>query len=796
VIAPISVCLIVRDETAQLEKCLSSVRPHVAEIVIVDTGSVDGSQDIARRYADRFESYSGCNHPSGLMRSFADARQKSFSLATQPWTMWIDGDDEVVGAEHLASLVEEYDRARNGAPSMAMMLYEYAHDERGRVIMVHERERLVAPKDAFQWVGRVHEVLVPLRGDVRQKPDKVKIVHRRDLSRKKVEPGRNLRILKEQYEDEGDKDARHLYYLGLEYGNCGFVDDAIKFLAKYVDRSGWDDEKYLACIRIADHHIARGEYAEAVPWATRATTIKEKWGEAYFTLSKCFYHMANGGKDPHRNWERCAHFAQHGLSLPRTETTLFVNPFDRDLEVHKFLNVALSKTGRVEEALQSVMAGLSAKSDEGHLLINKAVFEKYLAKQKLTSALSSLMEAGGISREVRAHVTDVVEANQVPSLQESSPSARPAGSLDVVFYVGPGVEAWNPETASKNGIGGSETAVIEMSKRLASRGHKVRVFNDCSGMEGTFGGVEYSHFSKYGSLSCDVLVSSRKPSAVDDGHKVSARARLCWVHDVHCGPELTHARALRIDRFLTLSQWHRDYFLAHHSCVHPDQVLVTRNGIDLSRFDRPVVRDSKRAVYSSSPDRGMQVAICVWPRVRERIPGAELHVFYGFQTWEACADDNQRRLIANLKQMLKDYETAGVVFHGRVSQDELASEYLKSSVWPYPTWFTETSCISAMEAHAAGVRMVTSPIAALNETVGPRGTMVAGDWLSLDYQNRFIDAVVEAMDRPGDDDRKKLQEHARKHFGWDSLADEWIVMFRDVIDSVARDVMPPYKGIL
>ena len=85
--APISVCLIVRDEIAQLEKCLSSVRPYVAEIVVVDTGSTDSSQDVARRFADKFEVYTGCNHPSGLMRSFADARQKSFSLATQPWTM-------------------------------------------------------------------------------------------------------------------------------------------------------------------------------------------------------------------------------------------------------------------------------------------------------------------------------------------------------------------------------------------------------------------------------------------------------------------------------------------------------------------------------------------------------------------------------------------------------------------------------------------------------------------------------------------------------------------------------------
>lgn len=793
--APISVCLIVRDEIAQLEKCLSSVRPYVAEIVVVDTGSTDSSQDVARRFADKFEVYTGCNHPSGLMRSFADARQKSFSLATQPWTMWIDGDDEVAGAEHLASLVEEYDRARNGGPSMVMMPYEYAHDEHGNVTLLHDRERLVSPKAGFRWVGRVHEVLVPLAGDLRQRTERVKIVHRRDLSRKKVEPGRNLRILKEQYEDEGDSDARHLYYLGLEYGNNGDFDNAVKFLSKYVDRSGWDDEKYLACLKIADHHIGRGAYDDAIPWASRATIIHEKWGEAYFTLAKCFYFLAQRGKDTYRNWERCAHFARLGLSLPPTNTSLFINPFDRNLEVHKFLNVALSNTGRVAEALESVNTGLRAKPDDPHLLVNKKVFEKHLAKDKLSSALTALVDTGDLSPDVRAHVDSVVSKNRFQAPSGSRPDGH-GDVLDIVFYIGNAVEPWNPETASKKGIGGSETAVIEMSKRLAGRGHRVRVFGECPGIEGSFSGVEYIHHGKYGNLDCDVLVTSRRPSAVDDSHNVSSKARLCWVHDVHCGGELTHARAIRIDKFLTLSQWHRGYFLNHHQVVHPDQVLVTRNGIDLERFVKSPPRDPKRAVYSSSPDRGMQVAICVWPRVRERVPGAELHIFYGFQTWEACADASQMGLINNLKKMLHDYETAGVVFHGRVAQDVLADEYLKSGVWAYPTWFTETSCISAMEAQAAGLRMVTSPIAALNETVGPRGTMVPGDWLTLDYQNRFIDGVVAAMQRTDDSDRSELQKYATENFGWDSLADEWVTMFRKTMEDVQRDVMPPYKGAM
>lgn len=615
-VAPVSVCMIVRDEEHQLPTCLESLRPFVEEIAIVDTGSTDATVEVARRLADKVEVFTGCNDASGQMLRFDLARNRSFSLATKPWVMWVDADDVVVGAEHLEGLVRRYDIERRGQPSVVMMPYEYSHDAEGRVELLLERERLVTPKGYFEWRGWVHEVLCPRGGDARRSTNAVKIVHRRSRSKKKSEPGRNLRILEAQYAAEGDADARHLYYLGQELGHAGHIDEAIKFLSKHIDRSGWDDERYMSAQLVASHLMNRGEHERAIEWAMKAILIREDWGEAYFTVAKCAYFIAQRTNSL-RWWQRAAHFAKTGLDKPPTRTPLFVNPLERDFEIHRYLNLALSKIGDTKGAIASVKQGLAVRPNDEQLLLNKRVYEEYEATQEFRQKLDRLTAIGKISREVQSHVQDCVDKNRVPSGPAKTNGAASSqkfvapvdpAHMDVVFYVGYSVEAWNPETFQKSGLGGSETAVVELGKRLAALGHRVRVFGDCvpheggPAIEGTFDGVEYLHYDKFSGVTCDVLISSRRPQAID-APGLRARRAVLWVHDVHCGDQLTPGRAEKFDAIWTLSEWHRGYFASKYPFLEAagGKLSVTRNGIDLRRFEGGSARDARRAIYSSSP---------------------------------------------------------------------------------------------------------------------------------------------------------------------------------------------------
>jgi glycosyltransferase involved in cell wall biosynthesis len=358
--------------------------------------------------------------------------------------------------------------------------------------------------------------------------------------------------------------------------------------------------------------------------------------------------------------------------------------------------------------------------------------------------------------------------------------------LDIVIFTGPALELWNPDTLRANGMGGSETMAWELSRNLVALGHRVRVFGHCLGMEGLFEGVEWLDFRRFSGIACDVLLSSRQPAAVDPVHDVKAKIRLLWVHDVHCGDKLTPERDARTDAYLCLSGWHVACFRQHHPQLNARKLLQLRNGIDLDDFPPgpSEARDPLRAIYSSCPSRGLKVALDVWPRVRAAVPGATLHVYYGFHNWErrAALDDDRTALEAIAAMKLQIAGTEGVVFHGRLSPQRLAEHFCRASVWAYPDWFHETSCITAMQAQAAGLRIVTSALAALNETVADRGVLLAEDPHSEAYREAFAEATIAALrSQPTEAERGALRAYAARHFDLPRLAADFGALFHALL---------------
>lgn len=308
----------------------------------------------------------------------------------------------------------------------------------------------------------------------------------------------------------------------------------------------------------------------------------------------------------------------------------------------------------------------------------------------------------------------------------------------IIFFCPRALEPWGPPSLNQGGIGGSETAVVHIARHFSDAGWRVDVYNAPEQYEGVYSdagwGVGYWDHSRLGAdESCDLLVAWRDPNLID--LPVRARARVLWCHDLNSGPDVGPAMA-RFDRVLGVSQWHADYLRDQYGLTNTGYVP---NGIELSRFAEPVRKTPWRVVYGSSPDRGLDRLLALWPEVVKAEPEATLHVAYGWENIDKRIASGDQGYAAFKDRIVRAIEALpSVTWRGRLGQDELARFYGEAWAWAYPTSFTEVSCITAMEAMAGGAVPVTSAVAALKETVGEGGLVVDGNTYGAAWRAFYV----------------------------------------------------------
>lgn len=323
-----------------------------------------------------------------------------------------------------------------------------------------------------------------------------------------------------------------------------------------------------------------------------------------------------------------------------------------------------------------------------------------------------------------------------------------------MFYGGTAWSDWSPSTIDQQGIGGSETALVRVAEVLAARGWPVEVY--FASFEGEVNGVTYRpHDAWRPDDHPAAFVGFRRPDIFD--RPIACPVRVFWCHDAHLDDALNAAQGDRMTAAVAVSDWHRE-LLADRYPFLASKLHTVRNGVSLRRAGtgEPVFSDARlpfadrmpRAVYSSNPGYGLRILLSVWPEIRRRVPGAELHLYSDWDVYDRFVDQNHRLRAGKvlLLHLLAEAEQAGgVVTHGRVGQPELHRGMQQARVWSYTAIVNETSCIGAMEARAAGLAIVTSDLGALPETVGrDRGVFVP-----LDDEERvgpaFADAVAELL---------------------------------------------------
>ena len=354
--------------------------------------------------------------------------------------------------------------------------------------------------------------------------------------------------------------------------------------------------------------------------------------------------------------------------------------------------------------------------------------------------------------------------------------------MKFIFYSEEHFEPWDWTNSIERGIGGSETSHVEMAWRLARRGHDVISYAPVP-WEGTkeWRGTTWTHSKNVDWSQDGTWIIYRVPASLDNfGPRHVEQPRWLMCQDAHYGDLLTRERADKLDRVIALCPAHA----WHLGSIYPqikDKMWITSNGVkvDLIReIEAGIMRNPRKLIYASSPDRGLVTLLKIFKRVHELESDLELHIFYGFDNIDRLTagkapwTDALIEIKGQVEQLAKQ---PGVFLRGRISQRELYQEWLSAGLWCYPTEFTETSCITALEAQAMGAIPIFNPLWALESNVGHGIAIEGSPYSDALVQARYVSEIIRLTRQPelAEKIRQPMMLAARNTFNWERFVDQW-----------------------
>ena len=352
-------------------------------------------------------------------------------------------------------------------------------------------------------------------------------------------------------------------------------------------------------------------------------------------------------------------------------------------------------------------------------------------------------------------------------------------------------------TIATKSLGGSETAAYYLARGLAARGHRVNCWTNID-KESTADGVRYvpigapsqktplgENFEHYArNTPHDVLIIQRAPHAF---HKPFASKLNIWqLHDLalHRSASQMMGGMWHVDAVTCVSQFHADQVKKVWN-VNPTTLEVVRNGVDLNLYGGPLEdlgiqwADGLRLLYQSRPERGLEHLLRpggIMARLAE--DGVKATLYY-------CSYDNTTQQMAPYYAQLDAWaaQLPNVRALNALSKPQLASLQRQCDLLVYPTEFEEVSCITVMEATAAGLPVLTSHHAAIPETLGPDAGAILIDLKDGAVSEDEYVHQLKLLAEPGTTllaDMRKEQLALRDTFSWDNAVDtlESICMLR------------------
>ena len=292
--------MIVRNESAIIQRCLLSVLPHLSCYVICDTGSTDDTVEIIREVLAELP---GEVH-SIAFENFEQARNEALERARRSaldfdYILLIDADMELVVTDP---------RFRSTLTHSSYLMRQVAGG------MGYHNVRLVARGVPARYVGATHEYM-----ELSQPAERLDTAFMLDHacgSSRSEKTERDLALLRSSLKTDPE-DRRSLFYLAQTLREAGQHQEAIAVYQRRVALGGWDEEVWYSRWMIARCFQAMGKTSEFVANCLEAYQSRPSRAEPLHTLAQHYRHLGQH--------ELTALFCEAGLEISAPNDLLFVD---------------------------------------------------------------------------------------------------------------------------------------------------------------------------------------------------------------------------------------------------------------------------------------------------------------------------------------------------------------------------------------------------------------------------------------------------------------------------------------
>jgi glycosyltransferase involved in cell wall biosynthesis len=374
-----TICLnmIVKNESSVIRRCIDSAVPIIDYWVIVDTGSSDGTQQIIQDHM-RERGVPGELHERPW-KNFCHNRNEALELARgkADFVFFLDADEFISYNDGFQLPVLDKD--------CYYMNLRYGSFKWGRILLANNHLD-------WKWVGVLHEVLQIPPKAVSGNINDAHVVCTTEGARSKdpQKYQKDAQILEEGLKEEPNN-SRYVFYLAQSYENAQDNKKALENYQKRVAMGGWDQEVFIAQMRIGGIQERLGADADTIIGSyKKAIETRRSRAEPY-------YHMANY----YRRMGECEkgyRIAKIGATIPTSTDVLFVDEWMYDWGILLELSICAYWIEKYKES-QEVSLKLLSKPNLPDNVRECVENNLGFANQKLLETSSLSNESSSLSKK-------------------------------------------------------------------------------------------------------------------------------------------------------------------------------------------------------------------------------------------------------------------------------------------------------------------------------------------------------------------------------------------------------------